>query len=773
LPAWRIFAVGGLLYLAMSRSTSGPSSTRAPAVRRPGWIARRRARGGIDHRAGVGVGYRSAVGAVHLTVAELAGHGVAVGAPKSGKTNFLQLLIEAAAGEIPIVILDPKASPTLAVTVRAYGGQVWTLDGKLPVDLLDPRPHQIPDMLLEAEDYSADARAYRDAAHQRALWAAWALALQGKPMDLAELRRLLDREELLRALKPHRGRDARIGGWIERLEHQHGGVEDSGARGLDRALGVLLDGVALRGSLRTCPEAIRLEDVLDTRGLILFSLDDFTYQTPSRKIAAWVMLTMGRLAPTLPPDDGSGRPRALLLVDEVGALGSSARHLRGLVGRAREAGLAVVMATQGLSDLRAVDHALVDQVLQDTAFQIGFRQGSPNDAALMESLFGQAWQEDVTRYSDGRTSSRLVERPRVAADEWKNGLDRGDAWLRVAPIDGRWRQERVRVALSQSRSKRSVITEVKTRSSDSVIMSANLRLDSGVVMTDEAETETRGVRAAPRSLPSVPPDCPAELVEKMGADIFARCERRWPRQRHALGPCLVWTGPKGPDAEKGPYGRLYDATLKRTDYTHKVVWRRVYGPIPCGRNGKPLEVDHKCKVTLCQRPDHLQVLTKRDKVKRRGATRGPRKQTSATHQLAIALFAGYDRPAVEQRTVSLEDLVDLLTTFDELADKRQARCWSPTLYAEGATSRANAGVASVSALVFDMDKVPPDPERLAGVYWIGHTTWSHTPAAPKWRVVVPLAETVPSASWGDVWRRARAALCPEADPSCKDPSRQY
>ena len=60
-----------------------------------------------------------------------------------------------------------------------------------------------------------------------------------------------------------------------------------------------------------------------------------------------------------------------------------------------------------------------------------------------------------------------------------------------------------------------------------------------------------------------------------------------------------------------------------------------------------------------------------------------------------------------------------------------------------------------------------------GVGWIGHTTWSHTTLAPRWRVVVPLAEPVPAASWSDVWRRARSALCPEADPSCKDPSRQY
>ena len=106
---------------------------------------------------------------------------------------------------------------------------MWPLDGKLPADLLDPRPWQVPDLLLEAEDYSADARAYRDAAHQRALWAAWALALQGKPMDLAELRRLLDRETLLRALATHRGRDPRIGDWLQRHEHQRGGIEDSGA----------------------------------------------------------------------------------------------------------------------------------------------------------------------------------------------------------------------------------------------------------------------------------------------------------------------------------------------------------------------------------------------------------------------------------------------------------------------------------------------------------------------------------------------------------------
>src|SRR5207302_6788431 len=125
--------------------------------------------------------------------------------------------------------------------------------------------------------------------HRRALWAAWSLALDGRPMDLADVRGLLDRQALAAALERHRGRDARIADWLERLSHQHGGIEDSGARGLDRALGTLLDGVALRGSLRSCPEALRLDDVLETNGLALFSLDAAEDPHATRKVASWVL----------------------------------------------------------------------------------------------------------------------------------------------------------------------------------------------------------------------------------------------------------------------------------------------------------------------------------------------------------------------------------------------------------------------------------------------------------------------------------------------------
>jgi hypothetical protein len=781
-----VLVVGGLMYAAMSVSTRSASSSVVRPVRRPGWIARRRARAGIVHRRDrVGIGYKSAVGAVHLTLRELAGHGAAFGGPGSGKTTFLQLLVEAATDQVPVVIVDPKGSPALAETVRAHGGQVWTLDGRLPADLLDPRPWQVPDLLLEAEDYSLEARAYRDAAHQRALWAAWALALQGKPMDLAQLRRLLDREALLRALEPHRGRDARIGEWLDRLGHQRGGIEDSGARGLDRALGVLLDGVAMRGSLRACAEALRLEDVLDTNGLVLFSLDVADYPHATRKVASWVLLGMGRLARQLGDVTARERaaqqlsvtPRALLLVDEVGALGSAARHLRGLVGRARESGLAVVLATQGPSDLEAVDHALLPQVLQDTAWQLAFRQGSPQDAERMQALFGKAWVNDESWSSDGRTMTRRVERPRVSIDEWMNALEPGDAWLRVAPIDKGWRQERVRVALPQAVPDQSIYIPAVSREprlpgpADGPTEHGapdngdGGGVDNAIVGPILAGTYGHGRGYGSAGTGATTETCAVSLtveqrfLEDQGAAaaFWARVEERGEHRRY-------WTGPRD---HKG-YGRVRWKGLELK--AHRVVWTAETGPLP---DADKWTLDHRCPEQIdkaCCTPEH-ERLVPRDK--NTGLRWERQKAAAAPAGFAIALFAGIDRPAVEQRAVSLDELRQLLGRFEVLADKRRGRCWSPTRYAGGASSRGNAGVLEVSALVFDMDRVPPEPERLQGVYWLGHTTWSHTALAPRWRVVIPLSAPVPAKHWADVWQRARAALCPEADPACKDPSRAY
>src|SRR5438477_7769545 len=126
-----IFVIGGLMYAVMSISTrSSPSSSTSLAMRRPGWIARRRARGGIAHqRDRVGVGYRSAFSTVHISLAELNHQGYVGGATGSGKTTFLRGLIQGFPG--PAVVLDCKGDQDLAETVWDLPGLVWEIGGPL------------------------------------------------------------------------------------------------------------------------------------------------------------------------------------------------------------------------------------------------------------------------------------------------------------------------------------------------------------------------------------------------------------------------------------------------------------------------------------------------------------------------------------------------------------------------------------------------------------------------------------------------------------------
>ena len=74
------------------------------------------------------MGCRSATAAVHLTLAEVAGHGLAAGGPKSGKTTFLKLLVEASADRLPVVLVDPKGSPGVWKVLQCSGIFRWSED---------------------------------------------------------------------------------------------------------------------------------------------------------------------------------------------------------------------------------------------------------------------------------------------------------------------------------------------------------------------------------------------------------------------------------------------------------------------------------------------------------------------------------------------------------------------------------------------------------------------------------------------------------------------
>ncbi len=91
--------------------------------------------------------------------------------------------------------------------------------------------------------------------------------------------------------------------------------------------------------------------------------------------------------------------------------------------------------------------------------------------------------------------------------------------------------------------------------------------------------------------------------------------------------------------------------------------------------------------------------------------------------------------------------------------------------------RAAANVARFDAVLMDMDShgdtQPPHPEdaadmlAAAGLAGVIYTTHSHTDDAPRYRVVVPLAEPIPPAGLERATRAAAAAIgldCPALDP---------
>ena len=88
----------------------------------------------------------------------------------------------------------------------------------------------------------------------------------------------------------------------------------------------------------------------------------------------------------------------------------------------------------------------------------------------------------------------------------------------------------------------------------------------------------------------------------------------------ASGDCWLWLG----NLRSG-YGRLNWQGSKAT--AHRLVWELLVGPIPDG-----MTIDHLCRVRSCVNPDHLEVVTLAENI-RRGLARhkAPIRQGCRTH----------------------------------------------------------------------------------------------------------------------------------------------
>jgi conjugal transfer pilus assembly protein TraD len=125
---------------------------------------------------------------------------------------------------------------------------------------------------------------------------------------------------------------------------------------------------------------IDLRVAVRTRSVVYFALDADRRPLLAQMVAAALVSDLVTLAAHLQHDP---TPTAVL-IDEFSAI--AARHVARLFGRARSAGMSLLLATQELADLQAAEGNLRDQVLGNVETVIAHRQNVPSSAETIARL---------------------------------------------------------------------------------------------------------------------------------------------------------------------------------------------------------------------------------------------------------------------------------------------------------------------------------------------------------------------------------------------------
>lgn len=423
----------------------------------------RRAKGGVNHPVeGWALGYDANGGVVSIADSEARHHVIVCGSTGAGKTTVIRHVLDGVTPRGPVVLLDCKASPMLRRVVEAIPGSLtWTIGGPLRWDALRGDPTCFASKLLAAEQFGPNAAIYRAAAERYVQWVGRVLEWSDLPRDPDRVAELLGPKMLALRLRELRTRTS-ADWWAEHgepLAHRLadlGKAEEEGIAGFAARFGVVVEGIAA-GSLGVGPDPLVLDEAISEGRTVLFSLDAATYPTLAAKIGAWVLLDLVRIASRLQADDWAGDHQLYVVVDEFSALREEGRHVVSLLARAREAGVACVLATQGLADLERVDRTLPQQIVQNTAVRILLRQQSYPDALAWARHLGELEREELSRRIEpagfgggerdvGIWSTRWRRDFRVRPEELQ-ALATGETIVHVAPVIARRpRIERVRIA---------------------------------------------------------------------------------------------------------------------------------------------------------------------------------------------------------------------------------------------------------------------------------------------------------------------------------------
>jgi conjugal transfer pilus assembly protein TraD len=130
------------------------------------------------------------------------------------------------------------------------------------------------------------------------------------------------------------------------------------------------------------------EDVLDIhravadRAVVYFRLDSDRRPLLAGMLAAAIVSDLI----TLVARQQSNPVPTVVMIDEFSAV--AAEHVARLFGRARSAGISLILGTQELADLKSAGEALREQTLGNVATVIAHRQNVPESAELIAAMAG-------------------------------------------------------------------------------------------------------------------------------------------------------------------------------------------------------------------------------------------------------------------------------------------------------------------------------------------------------------------------------------------------